>query len=97
MEEIASFVNRQSRNNLLFTTKEVEGVNYVDIGRQLAEKIENHLQNKRLGMIAEYALNKMFSLGSCKNEQIGEYLAIKNIGILIEPALHIDLKTMLNK
>ena len=97
MEEIASFVNRQSRNNLLFTTKEVEGVNYVDIGRQLAEKIENHLQNKRLGMIAEDALNKMFSLGSCRNEEIGEYLAIKNIGILFEPALHIDVGTILKK
>ena len=48
-------------------------------------------------MIAEDALNKMFSLGSCKNEQIGEYLAIKNIGILFEPALHIDVKTILKK
>ena len=97
MEKIASYINRQSRNNLLFTTEEVEGVNYVDIGRQLAEKIENHLQKKRLGMIAEDALNKIFSQGSCRNEEIGEYLAIKNIGILFEPALHIDVGTILKK
>lgn len=32
MGEIASYINRQSRNNLLFTSKEVEGVCYVDIG-----------------------------------------------------------------
>ena len=46
-------------------------------------------------MIAEDALKKILSQGSCKNEQIGEYLAIKNIGILFEPALHLDVKTIL--
>lgn len=58
MGEIASYINRQSRNNLLFTSKEVEGVCYVDIGRQLAEKIETFLQKKRLGLIAEDALKR---------------------------------------
>ena len=96
MGEIASYINRQSRNNLLFTSKEVEGVCYVDIGRQLAEKIETFLQKKRLGLIAEDALKKILSQGSCKNEEVGEYLAIKNIGILFEPVLHLDVKTILN-
>ena len=95
MGEIASYINRQSRNNLLFTSKEVEGVCYVDIGRQLAEKIETFLQKKRLGLIAEDALKKILSQGSCKNEEVGEYLAIKNIGILFEPVLHLDVKTIL--
>ena len=95
MKEVASYINRQSRNNLLFTAKEIEGVSYVDVGRLLAEQIENNLQNKRLGMIAEDALKMILSQGSCKNEQIGEYLAIKNIGILFEPALHLDVKTIL--
>ena len=48
-------------------------------------------------MIAKDALNKIFSQGSCRNEEIGEYLAIKNIGILFEPALHIDVGTILKK
>lgn len=95
MGEIASYINRLSRNNLLFTSTEVEGFSYVDIGRQLAEKIENHLQKKRLGIIAEDALKKILSQGSCKNEDVGEYLAIKNIGIMFEPALHLDVKTIL--
>ena len=59
MKELASYINRQSRNNLLFSIKEVEGISYVDVGRQLAEKIGNYLQKKRLGIIAEDALKKM--------------------------------------
>ena len=63
----------------------------------MAEKKEKKLQNKRLGTIAEDALNMLFRKKKKKNEQIGEYLAIKNIGILFEPALHIDVKTILKK
>ena len=95
MKELASYINRQSRNNLLFSIKEVEGISYVDVGRQLAEKIGNYLQKKRLGIIAEDALKKILRQGSCKDEENGEYLAIKNVGILFEPALHLDLKMIL--
>ena len=75
MEEIASYVNRQSRNNLLFTTKEVEGVSYVDIGRQLAEKIENHLlynmyhpcvtESLRLSLSSVFCAKIIFLSRSC--------------------------------
>ena len=95
IQNISAYVNRQSRNNLLFISNEVEGIKYVDIGRLLSGEIENSLEKKRLGMIAEDALRKILSRGSVINEHIGEYLAIKNIGILFEPALKFDIMSIL--
>lgn len=95
IQNLSAYVNRQSRNNLLFISNEVEGIKYVDIGRLLSGEIENSLEKKRLGMIAEDALRKILSRGSVINEHIGEYLAIKNIGILFEPALKFDIMSIL--
>ena len=95
IQNLSTYVNRQSRNNLFFISNEVEGIKYVDIGRLLSGEIENSLEKKRLGMIAEDALRKILSRGSVANEHIGEYLAIKNIGILFEPALKLDVLSIL--
>ena len=95
IQNLSTYVNRQSRNNLLFISNEVEGIKYVDIGRLLSGEIENSLEKKRLGMIAEDALRKILSRGSVANEHMGEYLAIKNIGILFETALKLDVLSIL--
>ena len=95
IQNLSTYVNRQSRNNLFFISNEVEGIKYVDIGRLLSGEIENSLEKKRLGMIAEDALRRILSRGSVTNEHIGEYLAIKNFGILFEPALKLDIMSIL--
>lgn len=92
----ASYINRLARNKLLFTSQEMEGINYMDIGRLFSEKLENSLLKKHLPMIAEDALKAILSQNSESNEVIGRYIAIKNIGILFEPVLHFDLESFLS-
>ena len=89
----ASYINRLARNKLVFTSQELEGIDYIDIGRRLSEKLENSLLKKHLPMIAEDALKLILSESSESDEVIGRYIAIKNIGILFEPVLHFDLKS----
>lgn len=95
MAGLASYINRQAKHNLLFTSHEAEGISYVDVGRLLASEIESHLQDKRLCMKAEDALRKILGSSFGNNDEIGEYLAIKNIGILFEPALKLDVRYQL--
>jgi len=95
IQSLSIYVNRQSRSNLLFTTEVVEGLSFLDIGRLLSGEIESSLEKKRLGMIAEDSLKRILNRGLCFNSEIGEYLAIKNIGILFEPGLHLDVKAIL--
>lgn len=96
MDILVSYINRHARNKLLFTSHEIKDINYVDIGRLLSEKIENSLQNRHLSMIAADALKEILSQNSNSSEAIGKYIAIKNIGILFEPTLHLDVKAILS-
>ena len=97
MDILASYINRHARNKLLFTSREIKDINYVDIGRLLSEKIENSLQKRQhLPIIAEDALKEILSQNSNSSEAIGKYIAIKNIGILFEPILRLDLKAILS-
>lgn len=80
-----------SRHKLLFVTREIEDISFVDIGTELSSTIEPALHDRRLSMIAEEALDKIIDQSTIHDPDIGDYIAIRNIGILFEPALHINL------
>ena len=48
-------------------------------------------------MIAEIEISSIMNECMSQNEELGNFIAIKNIGILFEPALQIDVKSFLDK
>ena len=57
-------------------------VPYINIGQELSKAIESNIDNKRLSLIADDALEKIISSNIVNDKDIGKYIAIKNIGIL---------------
>ena len=88
---LLQYVDRHTRHNLLFVKGVIEGARYVDIGRELSERICDKLDNRSLPMICDDALNEILDCGTSKDEAVGSYVAICNIGILFEPALLINV------
>jgi len=91
MEAWKQHIAANSRHKLLFVTHEIEGVSFVDVGTELSAAIEHILHEKRLSMVAEEALDKIIDQYTIQDHDVGNYVAIRNIGILFEPALHINL------
>ena len=91
METWKQHIAVDSRHKLLFVTRVIEGISFVDVGTELSTAIEPALQDKRLSMMAEEALDKIINQYTIHDPDIGDYVAIRNIGILFEPALHINL------
>ncbi len=91
MEAWKQHIAADSRHKLLFVSYEMEGISFVDMGTELSAAIELSLQNRRLPMIAEEALEKIIDQYTVYDADIGDYIAIRNIGVLFEPALHINL------
>lgn len=85
------YITDCARHKLLFVSNEIEDITFVDIGAKLSAAIEHSLQNKRISMIAEDALEKIINQNTICNPDIGDLVAIKNYGILFEPALHINI------
>lgn len=71
-------------------------VPYIDIGQELSKAIESNIDNKRLSLIADDALEKIISSNIVNDKDIGKYIAIKNIGILFEPALKFNLRAKID-
>ncbi|MDD3910136.1 MAG: hypothetical protein PHN86_09325, partial [Proteiniphilum sp.] len=91
METWKQHIAADSRHKLLFVTREIEDISFVDVGTELSAAIEHILHEKRLSMVAEEALDKIVDQYTIYDPDIGDYVAIRNIGILFEPALHINL------
>jgi hypothetical protein len=61
MVNLKSYITAGSRHKLLFVKSEVDGVEFVDIGKQLSAFIESSLQNKRLPLLADDGLERIVS------------------------------------
>lgn len=88
---LKSYIIADSRHKLLFVKNEVNGVEFVDIGKQLSAVLESSLQKKRLPLLADDGLEKIISDNTIHDSEIGDYVALKNIGILFEPQLQFNL------
>ena len=91
MRILKQYIPTGARHKLLFTSHHAEGMNFVDIGALLARAIESSLSNRHLSFVAEEELEKIIKANVCHSSEIGDYIAIRNIGILFEPALRLDL------
>lgn len=91
MKTLKQYIPVGTRHKLLFTSHHAEGMNFVDIGALLARAIESSLSNRHLPFVAEEKLEKIIKANVCHSSEIGDYIAIHNIGILFEPTLRLDL------
>lgn len=91
MKILKQYIPTGTRHKLLFTSHHAEGMNFVDVGALLARAIESSLSNRHLSFVAEEELEKIIKANVCHSSEIGDYIAICNIGILFEPALRLDL------
>ena len=91
MKTLKQYIPVGARHKLLFTSYHPEGMEYVDMGTLLAYEIESSLLERHLPLIADDAIEKIIKNHVKHNHEIGNYIAIRNIGILFEPALCFDL------
>ena len=86
-KEIEEYMQLNTRNKIVFCTSSFEGINFVDAGYHLSLAIQS-------GEDAVSAVSTLFG-GTAHHPSIGLYLALKNIGILFEPELKLNLRDIL--
>ena len=91
MINLTKYINKDSRHKLLFMPFSSIIVPYIDIGQELSKAIEFNIDNKRLSLIADDALEKIISSNIVNDKDIGKY-----IGILFEPALKFNLRAKID-
>ncbi len=93
---VFKYIQQATRNRLVFCHTHVEGLNFVDIGRELSKRLANeNLRSQMVAYSAEDILSDILSSPQI-DSLIGHYVAIDNIGILFEPDLALNLESTLD-
>lgn len=80
----------ESRNRIVFCLDIIEGLEFHNVGFELADILKsNSTKYQNFSSILS-----IFN-SSCYNDLIGRYLAIDNIGILFEPELKLDVRSII--
>ena len=78
-------------NIIVIKNAEINNADFVDIGLSLSEELVNKTNSTKLGLIAVDELRDILEQNISENEAIGKYISLKNIGILFEKSLKIDV------
>lgn len=91
MKTLKPYIPTGASHRLLFTSYHPEGMEYVDMGALLARAIESSLLDRHLPLIADDDVENIIKNHLRHDDVLGSYIAIRNIGILFEPTLCLDL------
>lgn len=88
-QEIANYVRQNTRNRIVFCKTGIDGILYVNVGLFVAQLLQS-------GMSPLDACLQIFAHNIHEDDLIGRYIALQNVGILMEPELKIDLRNLLD-
>lgn len=93
---IADYLAQATRNRLVFCHEQIEGLTFVNVGKTLAESlVKQDLRSPMIAYMAEEVLDEILSTTKVDDE-IGSYVALDNIGVLFEPDLAFNLKSVID-
>ena len=87
--DIINFVHAEGRNKIVFSHQPIDELLFVNVGRELSLLINDDASEENI----QCSINNVLSRTN-RHEQIGDYLAIENVGILFEPELRLNLRSI---
>lgn len=94
---IYKYLNSQSRNKIVFFRNNIPDIEILNLGKELSNKINGLEIDNKISLKALLLINEILNESYIDHSDFGKYLAIENIGILLEPELKIDFVQLLNK
>ena len=93
---IADYLAQATRNRLVFCHEQIDGLTFVNVGKILAENLtKQDLHSPMIAYMAEEVLDEILS-STKVDDEIGSYVALDNIGVLFEPDLAFNLKSVID-
>lgn len=88
---IDDFINQNSKHKLVFTKNEIGGFAFTDVGYEMAALLDGQSSPS---VVATATFDSVVAKGMDTHPVYGRCLAIKNIGILFEPALLLNIRML---
>ena len=92
IQDIAYYLQQNTRNKIVFCRESIDGIRFINVGLELSQILgENPDDIDGADTAYKQVLGQ-----SQENRVIGMYLALENIGILFEPDLRLDVRSILD-
>lgn len=95
LEEILAYLQQQPRNKLIISREGLEGMNYCNVGTNVAEALIDIKFSKNFSLRAKSKISEIIENAKYEHPIMGSTLPMENIGILLEPELKFNLVTFL--
>lgn len=88
---ILNYLETNARNKIIFYQNDIPGIEPIDIGKEVSERISTIVNDGKLSFKAKLIIDEIQKSSIANHEIYGTHIAISNIGILFEPDLKIDI------
>lgn len=96
-DKILKFIAGHPRTTIILTRCPLDGFVWVDLGREFSKLLQPILRHKLMQALAMENLESFIVDNTEELPIVGEYIALKNTGILFEPELQIDIRNFLEQ
>ncbi|MBA5245909.1 hypothetical protein H1R16_01390 [Marnyiella aurantia] len=90
-------LGQRSRNKIIVLTEEPENLIFLDLGAAISLALQNIQDKKDISNLALHKLELLFSQHTLQMDDQTYYLALKNIGILFEKELNLDIPKIVDR
>ena len=91
-QHIIEFLDTNPTNKIVFIRDYEDAI---DLGQELSSHIKPHLNHQNLSMKTKDLIDELFMSNIKFSEEIGDYIAVKNLGIIFETELKINFDYLL--
>ena len=97
VDRLLEFIHSPSRNHLILSNGCLDGLKHTDVGFEVSCFIEDIIGDRHLSMRVQDYINKLFREHIFLSNDLGQYLAVTNVGILFEPLLKLDVEALFGR
>tara|TARA_R110002167_G_scaffold134709_3_gene320804 strand:+ start:238 stop:654 length:417 start_codon:yes stop_codon:yes gene_type:complete len=97
MVDIHRYIQQSTRNKIIISKLEVPEIAYLDIGLEISRKLVPILDSARFVQKAYDLILETFQQGVHSSKYDKNTFALKNIGILLEPTLKLNLNQLFDE
>ncbi len=96
LKTILTFIEQYPRNKIVFYKERLPDITPIDVGKLLSQSLFNFNNERQLPMKADDEINRIFDKAVFDHPNFGKTLVIANLGILFEPELKQNFKTIID-
>jgi|LSQX01.3.fsa_nt_gb hypothetical protein len=95
-KQIIQYLKSATRNKVVLTRDKINGIEYLNVGKELAEILYGYSDRSRIGLKANDELKKILASSEVNHPDYGKVIAISNVGILFDPMLNFNVPDLLS-